>query len=188
MHSEHPACSALRSFKLPDHLRLSNVEGLVTDTAEVHSAEPGSGVAQTFASQIDPSLTWAFVAWLRSVCGLPIFIKARVALACLGSLCLLALRTHSALITLLCRGPRDENAAWKDWQMGRFPMAFRGCAQGVLSAADAERALEAGVDGIVVSNHGGRQLDGARCKACMPHAALSPHYAGAVLHLAPESG
>ncbi|MFE7598457.1 aminotransferase class I/II-fold pyridoxal phosphate-dependent enzyme [Streptomyces sp. NPDC057494] len=33
--------------------------------------------------------------------------------------------------------------------------------KGVLSAADARAALRAGVDGIVVSNHGGRQLDGA---------------------------
>lgn len=35
------------------------------------------------------------------------------------------------------------------------------CAQGILSAADAERGVDAGVDGIVVSNHGGRQLDTA---------------------------
>jgi isopentenyl diphosphate isomerase/L-lactate dehydrogenase-like FMN-dependent dehydrogenase len=33
--------------------------------------------------------------------------------------------------------------------------------KGVLSAADAVRAAEAGMDGIVVSNHGGRQVDGA---------------------------
>ncbi|HTA10631.1 MAG TPA: alpha-hydroxy-acid oxidizing protein [Streptosporangiaceae bacterium] len=33
--------------------------------------------------------------------------------------------------------------------------------KGILSAADAVRAAEAGVDGIVVSNHGGRQVDGA---------------------------
>ncbi|MER5887986.1 aminotransferase class I/II-fold pyridoxal phosphate-dependent enzyme [Streptomyces sp. NPDC001941] len=33
--------------------------------------------------------------------------------------------------------------------------------KGVLSAQDARRAVAAGVDGIVVSNHGGRQLDGA---------------------------
>ena len=32
--------------------------------------------------------------------------------------------------------------------------------KGVLGAADARRALDAGVAGIVVSNHGGRQLDG----------------------------
>ncbi|MFD4504849.1 alpha-hydroxy-acid oxidizing protein [Streptomyces sp. NPDC058457] len=33
--------------------------------------------------------------------------------------------------------------------------------EGVLTAADARHAVEAGVDGTVVSNHGGRQLDGA---------------------------
>jgi isopentenyl diphosphate isomerase/L-lactate dehydrogenase-like FMN-dependent dehydrogenase len=33
--------------------------------------------------------------------------------------------------------------------------------KGVLSVADAEMAVRCGMDGIVVSNHGGRQLDGA---------------------------
>lgn len=33
--------------------------------------------------------------------------------------------------------------------------------KGILSAGDAEQAVRAGADGIVVSNHGGRQLDGA---------------------------
>ena len=33
--------------------------------------------------------------------------------------------------------------------------------KGVLTAEDAELAVAAGVDGIVVSNHGGRQLDGS---------------------------
>ncbi|KAI0146549.1 FMN-dependent dehydrogenase [Pestalotiopsis sp. NC0098] len=32
--------------------------------------------------------------------------------------------------------------------------------KGIMTAEDAERSLEAGVDGIIVSNHGGRQLDG----------------------------
>ena len=32
--------------------------------------------------------------------------------------------------------------------------------KGVLSAEDAARAVDAGVDGLIVSNHGGRQLDG----------------------------
>ncbi|MEO0642956.1 MAG: alpha-hydroxy acid oxidase [Pseudomonadota bacterium] len=34
--------------------------------------------------------------------------------------------------------------------------------KGVMSAADARRAVEIGADGIMLSNHGGRQLDGAR--------------------------
>ncbi len=33
--------------------------------------------------------------------------------------------------------------------------------KGVLSGADARRSVEAGAEGVIVSNHGGRQLDGA---------------------------
>jgi isopentenyl diphosphate isomerase/L-lactate dehydrogenase-like FMN-dependent dehydrogenase len=33
--------------------------------------------------------------------------------------------------------------------------------KGVLTAEDSRKALELGSDGVVVSNHGGRQLDGA---------------------------
>ncbi|CAL8464246.1 g3781 [Coccomyxa elongata] len=112
------------SFRLPDGLRLPNLDGLGAKTgagagaksgaepgaksdAAVHDAGPGSAIAQHFTENIDASLTWSFVAWLRGVTSLPIFVK------------------------------------------------------GILSAADAEGGVNAGVDGIVVSNHGGRQLDTA---------------------------
>jgi L-lactate dehydrogenase (cytochrome) len=36
------------------------------------------------------------------------------------------------------------------------------CLKGIMSVADANRAVEIGCTGIVVSNHGGRQLDGSR--------------------------
>jgi L-lactate dehydrogenase (cytochrome) len=36
------------------------------------------------------------------------------------------------------------------------------CLKGIMSVADAKRAAEIGCTGIVVSNHGGRQLDGSR--------------------------
>jgi L-lactate dehydrogenase (cytochrome) len=36
------------------------------------------------------------------------------------------------------------------------------CLKGVMSVADAKRAVQIGCTGIVVSNHGGRQLDGSR--------------------------
>ena len=36
------------------------------------------------------------------------------------------------------------------------------CLKGVMSSADARRAVDIGCTGIVVSNHGGRQLDGSR--------------------------
>ncbi|MGW5691169.1 aminotransferase class I/II-fold pyridoxal phosphate-dependent enzyme [Streptomyces asiaticus] len=41
--------------------------------------------------------------------------------------------------------------------VSRLPVLVKG----VMTAEDARRAIAAGVDGIVVSNHGGRQLDGA---------------------------
>jgi lactate 2-monooxygenase len=51
--------------------------------------------------------------------------------------------------------------AWSDleWLRGRtdLPLVLKG----ILTAEDARLALEHGADGIVVSNHGGRQVDGA---------------------------
>jgi (S)-3,5-dihydroxyphenylglycine transaminase len=47
--------------------------------------------------------------------------------------------------------------------------------KGVLSAADAHRALDAGAAGVIVSNHGGRQLDGAP-----PTLSVLPEVAAAV--------
>lgn len=50
---------------------------------------------------------------------------------------------------------------WKDFiwlrEQTRLPLLVKG----LLHPEDAERALQAGCDGIVVSNHGGRVLDGA---------------------------
>lgn len=43
---------------------------------------------------------------------------------------------------------------------GRWGGTF--CLKGVMSAADARRAVEIGADAIMISNHGGRQLDGSR--------------------------
>lgn len=45
---------------------------------------------------------------------------------------------------------------WKELSGGR-PF----CLKGIQSVPDAQRAVQAGVDGIVVSNHAGRQVDGA---------------------------
>ena len=50
---------------------------------------------------------------------------------------------------------------WDDlgWLRGRTELPL--LVKGVLTAEDARLALDHGVDGIVVSNHGGRQVDGA---------------------------
>ena len=50
--------------------------------------------------------------------------------------------------------------SWKDLQWIRDAWAGKIVVKGVHTADDARQALDAGADAIVVSNHGGRQLDG----------------------------
>ena len=54
---------------------------------------------------------------------------------------------------------RDPNVTWKDidWlrSFSRVPILLKG----VLNAADADQAVQEGVSGILVSNHGARNLD-----------------------------
>jgi isopentenyl diphosphate isomerase/L-lactate dehydrogenase-like FMN-dependent dehydrogenase len=75
--------------------------------ANLRSDLPFAAVRQFMETYSRPSLTWADLAWLRGLTGLPIVLK------------------------------------------------------GILHPDDARLAVEHGVDGIVVSNHGGRQVDGA---------------------------
>jgi L-lactate dehydrogenase (cytochrome) len=55
----------------------------------------------------------------------------------------------------------DASANWSDveWVRSRWPGKL--ILKGILDEADAGFAVAAGADAIVVSNHGGRQLDGA---------------------------
>ena len=96
-------------FQLPDHLRIACVDdrlGAPGGPGSPGGSEAtGSGLAAYFASQLDPGLDWADLAWLIETSELPVLVK------------------------------------------------------GVAHPADAERAVEAGAAGVVVSNHGGRQLD-----------------------------
>jgi L-lactate dehydrogenase (cytochrome) len=55
----------------------------------------------------------------------------------------------------------DATITWKDvaWVRSRWPGKL--ILKGILDAEDARLACDTGVDALVVSNHGGRQLDGA---------------------------
>lgn len=55
----------------------------------------------------------------------------------------------------------DPSLSWDDIRWLRDLWPNRLIVKGVLGAPDALRAVQAGVDAIVLSNHGGRQLDGA---------------------------
>jgi len=50
---------------------------------------------------------------------------------------------------------------WRHWRLVRDMWKGTLVIKGILDPRDAKRAHELGADGIVVSNHGGRQLDGA---------------------------
>src|SRR6476469_1534069 len=56
----------------------------------------------------------------------------------------------------------DPSMTWKD--VAEMVRAWNGqfCLKGVMSVADAKHAADIGCTGIVLSNHGGRQLDGSR--------------------------
>ncbi|MBE9082728.1 alpha-hydroxy-acid oxidizing protein [Tolypothrix sp. LEGE 11397] len=92
-------------FSLPPGLHAANLATI--SGLDIPHAQGESGLFTYFAQQLNPALTWDDLAWLQSICPLPLVIK------------------------------------------------------GILRGDDAIRAVECGVKAIVVSNHGGRQLDGA---------------------------
>lgn len=57
-------------------------------------------------------------------------------------------------------GNRDQ-LAWTHAELIRRRWKGRFVIKGILDATDARRAADLGADGVILSNHGGRQLDGA---------------------------
>jgi 4-hydroxymandelate oxidase len=56
----------------------------------------------------------------------------------------------------------DPSVTWRDLEWLRSVLTLPLVVKGILTEEDAQLACEHGVDGVVVSNHGGRQLDGAQ--------------------------
>ncbi|HEY6867967.1 MAG TPA: alpha-hydroxy acid oxidase, partial [Candidatus Eisenbacteria bacterium] len=100
-----------RPFALPPGVTLRNFD----EDPHLARWDAHGSMAAYAAQQLDPSLTWEAVAWLRSRSRLPVVLK------------------------------------------------------GILRSDDAARAVDAGAAAVWVSNHGGRQLDGAEaCIAALP--------------------
>ena len=55
----------------------------------------------------------------------------------------------------------DPAVSWSDLEWLRRSSELPLVVKGILDPRDARRAVDAGADGVVVSNHGGRQFDGA---------------------------
>lgn len=56
----------------------------------------------------------------------------------------------------------DQSMDWKMAEQLRDDWGGKFALKGVMSVADARRAADMGIDAIMISNHGGRQLDGSR--------------------------
>ena len=56
----------------------------------------------------------------------------------------------------------DQSMNWKDAEAVRKKWGKQFCLKGIMSVSDAKRAIDIGATPIMVSNHGGRQLDGSR--------------------------
>ncbi|XP_072032432.1 2-Hydroxyacid oxidase 1-like [Amphiura filiformis] len=92
-------------FNMPSNLGFANIAGEL-ESQQLYTKGKGSGLENFINTQIDPSVTWEDIKWLRRITKLPIVLK------------------------------------------------------GILTAEDARETVKYGVNGILVSNHGGRQLDG----------------------------
>ena len=56
----------------------------------------------------------------------------------------------------------DHSMSWSDAEALKAKWGGPFCLKGIMSVADAKKAVDIGADAIMISNHGGRQLDGSR--------------------------
>ena len=67
----------------------------------------------------------------------------------------------------------DPSITWKDIEWIKGLTSLPVVVKGVLTAEDAREAVRHGVQGIIVSNHGGRQLDGVLATVSEMHTHLT---------------
>jgi L-lactate dehydrogenase (cytochrome) len=68
---------------------------------------------------------------------------------------------NAVTITQFIAGQYDLSVNWRDVDWFKAQWGGPVLVKGILSPEDAKLAVEHGLDGVIVSNHGGRQLDGA---------------------------
>jgi isopentenyl diphosphate isomerase/L-lactate dehydrogenase-like FMN-dependent dehydrogenase len=67
--------------------------------------------------------------------------------------------TANGSIGMVIGGLNDASLTWRDLEWLRGATELPVVLKGVLTSEDAALAVDHGVDGLIVSNHGGRQLD-----------------------------
>ena len=68
---------------------------------------------------------------------------------------------NAVTITQFIAGQYDLSVGWRDVDWFKAQWGGPVLVKGILSPEDARLAVEHGLDGVIVSNHGGRQLEGA---------------------------
>jgi isopentenyl diphosphate isomerase/L-lactate dehydrogenase-like FMN-dependent dehydrogenase len=68
---------------------------------------------------------------------------------------------NAVTITQFIAGQYDLSVSWRDVDWFKAQWGGPVLVKGILSPEDARLAVEHGLDGVIVSNHGGRQLEGA---------------------------
>jgi L-lactate dehydrogenase (cytochrome) len=64
----------------------------------------------------------------------------------------------------------DQSVTWKDIEWAKSIWGGPVALKGILDSEDAKAAVDHGADALIVSNHGGRQLDGVRSAiSALPH-------------------
>ncbi|XP_058079576.1 peroxisomal (S)-2-hydroxy-acid oxidase GLO4-like isoform X3 [Magnolia sinica] len=99
------ACNTIMVLSFSSNCTIAEVASSCNGIRFYQLYEGGSKIEALGSRNMDPSLSWKDIGWLKSITSLPILIK------------------------------------------------------GVLTAEDARMAVDAGVAGVIVSNHGARQLD-----------------------------
>lgn len=69
--------------------------------------------------------------------------------------------TDAVTITQFIAGQYDLSVSWRDVDWFKSEWGGPVLLKGILSPGDAKLAVSHGIDGVIVSNHGGRQLEGA---------------------------
>uniref|UniRef100_A0A0E0I3N5 (S)-2-hydroxy-acid oxidase n=1 Tax=Oryza nivara TaxID=4536 RepID=A0A0E0I3N5_ORYNI len=68
-------------------------------------------------------------------------------------------QTNGSQLERFARATLDPSLSWKDIEWLKSITSMPIFLKGIVTAEDARRAVEAGVAGVIVSNHGARQLD-----------------------------
>jgi L-lactate dehydrogenase (cytochrome) len=87
-----------------------------------------------------------------------------------GNLAAAVARTKGMTFAQWLTAQFDASVTWKDLELIRKRWKGKLLVKGIMDPEDARQAVALGADGLVVSNHGGRQLDGATSTiAALPH-------------------